>query len=115
MEIDTWKDANCLLKSCNFVVVSRDGFNFSDPLEAFTKKLSEKFSDLKFHCEDVEPESGLNCIKSNSSPHFIVPVETTPVNISSTDIREKIKRGDSIKGLVPEKVYIYIEKKMLYQ
>ncbi len=113
MEIDTWKDASHLLKSCNFIVVARDGV-ISDQLETVAKNLSEKFRDFQFHCREVEPESRLKCIKTNSSPYFIVPLETTPVNISSTDIREKIKCGDSIKRLVPENVYIYIENKLLY-
>ncbi len=113
LEIDTWKDASHLLKSCNFIVVARDGV-ISDQLETVAKNLSEKFRDFQFHCREVEPESRLKCIKTNSSPYFIVPLETTPVNISSTDIREKIKCGDSIKRLVPENVYIYIENKLLY-
>tara|TARA_B100000315_G_scaffold252913_1_gene290668 strand:+ start:709 stop:1380 length:672 start_codon:yes stop_codon:yes gene_type:complete len=113
LEIDTWKDANRLLKSCNFIVVTRDEV-ISDQLETVSKNLSEKFRDFQFHPGEVEPESRLKCIKANSSPYFIVPLETTPVNISSTDIREKIKRGDSIKKLVPKNVYIYIENKLLY-
>ncbi len=102
------------MKSCHFVVVSRDRVISSDQSETIAENLSEKFRDSHFHYGEVEPESGLKCIKANSSPYLIVPLETTPVNISSTDIREKIKRGDSIKGLVPGKVDIYIEKKILY-
>ena len=113
LEIDTWKEADRLLKSCNFIVVTRDE-PVSDQSETVAKNLSEKFRDFQFHCGAVEPESGLKCIKADSSPFFIVPLETTPVNISSTEIREKIKRGDSIKKLVPKNVDIYIENKMLY-
>lgn len=114
LEIDAWKDANCLLKSCNFAVIARDGVIFSDILNTITKKLSREFGEFKFHRGDVEPESGLKCFRVNSSPYVIVPLETTPVNISSTDIREKVGHGVSIQKLVPEKVNIYIEKNQLY-
>ena len=113
-EIDTWKDANRLLKSCNFVVIARGEIFFSALLKTIAKNLSEKFREFQFHCGVIEPESGLSSIKAGSSSFFIVPVETTPVNISSTDIREKIQCGVSIKGQVPEKVNIYIENKRLY-
>ena len=37
------------------------------------------------------------------------------LDISSTEIREKIKRGENIKGLVPEKTEEYIKKHDLYK
>ena len=114
LEIDTWKDSNLLLKSCNFAVIVRNRIIFSDLLKTVSERLSEKFRDFQFHCRETEHKSGLRCIKANSSPYFIIPLETTPVDISSTDIRNKIGRGDSVKGLVPEKVNIYIENKRLY-
>ncbi len=42
-----------------------------------------------------------------------IPVKT--LNISSSDIRAQIKRGESIQGLVPESVRHYIEQHKLYQ
>lgn len=41
-------------------------------------------------------------------------VDHEPLDISSTDIREQIKAGDSVADLVPEKVLKIIEKEQLY-
>jgi nicotinate-nucleotide adenylyltransferase len=113
LEIDTWKNVDRLMKSCNLAVVSRGEFEFSS-LNPAIKNLSEKFKEFRFHYEEIEPESGLSCIKEGSTHCHIIPVVTRPVEISSTTIREKVKSGQTIKGLAPEKVEIYIEKNRFY-
>ena len=42
-------------------------------------------------------------------------IDFTPVDVSSTEIRELVKEGKSIEGLVPEKVRKYIVDKGLYR
>ncbi len=50
-----------------------------------------------------------------SAMTHIHPVSTPGLEISSTDIRERIKSGRSIKYLVPEVVEEYIAKERLYK
>ena len=42
-------------------------------------------------------------------------LEIEPLSISSTQIRDKIKTGESLSGLIPDKVYEYIKKRGLYK
>lgn len=115
LEIETWKNVTRLMNTCNFAVISRGDFDCSDLWDTITKYLSDKFRNLRFHYRKIEPESRLTCIQAKTSPYFIIPIKTKPVDISSTKIRENIKYGKSIHGLVPEKVNIYIEKNKLYR
>lgn len=42
-------------------------------------------------------------------------LEIAPKPLSSTEIREKIARGESVRGLVPDRVLEYIKKHHLYE
>ena len=42
-------------------------------------------------------------------------IEATPVDISSSNIRQLIRTGKSAAGLVPDAVWAYIEQKELYR
>ena len=89
LQILTWKNGDELIKKCNFVAVTRPGYNKND--------LVEYAVSLK---------------KSHSAKlHFL---EIPALAISSTDIRSRIKTGSTIKYLVPHEVERYIEKSGLY-
>jgi len=88
-QILTWKDGASLIKKCNFVAVTRPGYNKNDLVEY-----------------------AVNLKKSHSARlHFL---EIPALAISSTDIRGRIKTGSPIKYLVPHEVERYIEKSGLY-
>lgn len=59
-------------------------------------------------------ESQIRMLKQEYDADIRV-LQTSPMNISSSDIRRKILAGESIKGEVPEAVRTYIEKKGLYR
>jgi len=89
IELETWKDYKELLKLCSFIAATRPGIDKS--------KLTAKIIELEQKYEaDVQ-------------------VTTVPaLAISSTDIRQRVKSGQSIRYLLPEPVEQYIYKNGLY-
>jgi nicotinate-nucleotide adenylyltransferase len=83
-----WKDYRELLNICKFIVAKRKNEN---------NKLEEKIEELNNICKDS-----------------IYLLESPMIDISSTDIRERIIQNKPIKYLVPEAVELYIKKHGLY-
>jgi len=81
-----WKEPEELLKLCRFIAVTRAGYN----LEVLKEKLPKDFLDR------------IDIVKIPSPP------------ISSTEIRRRVKRGESIRYIVPPLVEEYIRKRGLY-
>jgi nicotinate-nucleotide adenylyltransferase len=48
-------------------------------------------------------------------PPGAVPVETRRVDVSSTEVRERVRTGRAIRGFVPEAVAAYIAEQRLYR
>lgn len=90
LEIETWYKVEELLKLCGFVAVTRPGYDKS--------KLEQKLLYLQS--------------KYDSELHI---VDVPGLNISSTDLRQRIQQGTSIKYLVPDDVIDYINSHRLYR
>ena len=90
LELHTWKEPERLLTLCQFVVMTRPGYQNN---ELFS--LVDKYNQNKF-------------VKG------IKIVEVPYIEISSTLIRNRVKNGLSITYLVPEKVEKYIREHGLY-
>jgi nicotinate-nucleotide adenylyltransferase len=87
-EVKGWKEASRVVKDCCFVVYHRPGY---DVLE----------EEMRFLCETMGA--------------LVCPIRGPLLDISSTDIRERIKQGKSIRYLVPPKVEEYIYRNLLYR
>jgi len=107
LDIRTWKEWERLLTLCSFVVLSREGCRFRD----ITK--------LEFL---IAPEQDLAALDGREREQAVirtgnirVHLERVPFyDISSTDIRMRIRRGHSIKYHLPEAVEHYIIENKLY-
>lgn len=86
LEIASWRNADALLRMCNFIAASRLGFDL-----AGLRQLPQAWQDK------------------------IALFEIPALAISSTDIRRRVARGESIKYLLPETVENYIIKQGLYR
>lgn len=88
-ELASWKDIDHLLELCHFIAANRPGSIYT--LDDTINHLGVK-----------------GCKRIHSLP-------TLELEISSTDIREKVRQGRSIKYIVPESVESYILKENLYR
>lgn len=89
LEILTWKDVEKLLSLCNFVAVTRPGYDITN-LQQKLKTLPDK------HFKNIIP--------------FYIP----SLAISSTYIRNQVRSCEPIKYLLPESVEQYIYENLLY-
>jgi len=86
MSIGTWKSPEELVKLCKFVVTNRYGYSFD-----LLKKLPEYIQDA------------------------ITTLEMPYIDISSTEIRERIENGEGVRFLLPHAVESFIWKHALYR
>ncbi len=85
-EIVTWRDNETLVTLCHFVAVRRPGYELTD-------------------------------LKADLSPPLLRSLEIVHVkglDISSTDIRQRVAEGRSIRYLTPPEVALYIANHGLY-
>lgn len=90
LSFDKWKDYNIILDNVTLCAMSREngiGYNELEEYVRFVIKRPEKI--------------------------MICPV--SPLEISSTQVREYVKNGRDISNLVPEGVKEYIERRGLYR
>ena len=85
LKLDTWKEPHELLRSVPFIIAPRSGVS----LGVF----------------DVSP----------FREAMIVPLEMEDVDLSSSGLRERAQRSESIREWVPEQVAEYIEKHKYYR
>jgi nicotinate-nucleotide adenylyltransferase len=107
LEIGTWKEWERLLTLCSFVVISREGYRFRDIAKlGFLKAPEHELAAL----DDREKAQALL-----QTGNMRVHLERIPYyDISSTDIRTRVRAGRSIKYHLPEAVEHYIIDNKLY-
>jgi nicotinate-nucleotide adenylyltransferase len=103
-EIHTWKEYASLFELCHFVVMTRPGFEKNFSPEHLPVELADDF------CYDTQ-KGGY----AHKSGFFVYPTEITGLDISSTRIREFLRKGNSIRYLVPPAVEAFIQTNHLYR
>lgn len=88
--LERWVRPDLLLKTCIILAAYRDGKDTKE-MEAQIQYLNNKYgADIRL-------------------------LNTPNVDISSSEIRRRMKSGESIKELVPEAVYSYIQSERLFK
>lgn len=90
LHIEQWYRSEELLKNYAFVVGTRPGYKEQERVD-LVKQVQKRYGTQ------------------------IIEIHNSEVEISSSDIRERLKKGKSIKYLLPESVENYIYQKGLYQ
>ena len=103
-EIGTWKDFADIFPLCNFIVTSRPGSMEKDPFKGTGVAVKKLF------CYDFKQNSYRH--KSGTRIHFD---ELTDIAISASEIRALVKKGKSIRYLLPFEVEDYIKRRALYR
>lgn len=107
LEIDTWMSHKTLFDLVAFAVMSRPGIRDSDAgaLESFVR---EKI-DGRYRL------SGDRRMLRHPEKRPILLLDVSPVDVSSSRIRKRLRQGRPITGLVPVSVAQYINDRGLYR
>ena len=105
-DIADWKDIELLAGKVNFIIMMRAGTPVTDGLAGFTSLFKKNDREL----QDGGPQDPA-CSNRLSFSLF----EKRKLEITSSEIRERIKKKKSIRYLVTEDVLHYIEKNNLYR
>jgi len=99
--LSTWKQYKELIELITFIVVRRPEYETSIILNKYKNVV---------HFKEVEKKK-----KYGAEPRRVYIYTPPAFDVSSSMIRDKIKRGECIKYLVPEKVERFIFEKGLYR
>jgi nicotinate-nucleotide adenylyltransferase len=91
LKFHLWKEPERILELANLIVVDRGG-----KLKEVKEYLSEKFPQL-------------------SEGDNLITLSVRRIDLSATEIRERLRKGKSIYCLVPDRVRRYIEERSLYR
>lgn len=88
--IENWKDPEIILGSCHLIVTAR-----GDSKEADIEKQASHL-EQKYHTQ-------------------VILLPERKIDISSSEIRERLSKGKSVRYMVPDKVLTYIKEHQLYR
>lgn len=103
-DITTWCEFEAIFELASFIVVERPGYPVKKPGEVLPVELARKF------WYDADKGKFLNSFGTT-----LTYLSTTLMDIASSDVREKVRQGASVRYLLPDPVMEYIQKTGLYR
>jgi len=108
LEILTWKDTEEILTLCKFIAATRPGYDLSR-----LEDLKNKLLKATLNSGGLKGRDRTDIIDQITDT--VMVMEVPALAISSTDIRNRIRKQRTIEYLLPEGVANYILKHGLYQ
>jgi len=102
-DITTWCEYEELIRLAGFIVVPRPGYPLKKIAEVLPVELARKFW--------YDPDTGSYLNSFGTGVRYF---DATRLEISSSDIRERVREGLSVRYLMPGAVIEYIREKGLY-
>ncbi|MGB4781688.1 nicotinate-nucleotide adenylyltransferase [Candidatus Methylomirabilis sp.] len=113
LDIATWKEARELLALAQVIVTARPGWRLDEVERSMTSEHRQLLGNPRFeyvNISDITRETA----KAHHEPRPVLLVEVVSLDISSSEIRQLVKEGRSIRYLVADTVAAYIGKNRLY-
>jgi nicotinate-nucleotide adenylyltransferase len=107
LQIKTWRTPEILLNLCDFIVASRPGFSSDALRRAVPPSVLPRAQK-----ESARRHAG-GVLVLRRTTVFLLDAVSSPV--SATEVRRRLKQGQTIRGLVPARVEEYITRQGLYQ
>jgi nicotinate-nucleotide adenylyltransferase len=114
-DVGSWHSASTLLKTSNFIVVTRPGYNPSTLVEVLNGVLGAVYKNVRIIQLDADMDGVTRLMRVEGAISTIRLMDITPFGISSSLIREKLVRGATIKYLVPDAVERYLGLNKVYR
>jgi nicotinate-nucleotide adenylyltransferase len=104
LEVTTWRRYEDLFSVCHFLVLNRGGS---------TRCNLEDLTPRRFWA-DFQEEKGKNHWIHTPSGHSTRFMDRPRIDISSSEIRERIRRGMSVRYMMQDRVETYIQERAFY-
>ena len=113
LDIATWKEARELLSLAQVIVTARPGWRLDEVERSMTSEQRQFLGNPRFEYVNIS-DMTRETTKVHHEPRPVLLVEVVSLDISSSEIRQLVKEGRSIRYLVADTVAAYIGKNRLY-
>ncbi|MEE9452103.1 MAG: nicotinate-nucleotide adenylyltransferase [Gammaproteobacteria bacterium] len=100
LSLSRWYKYQALIKLAHFIVINRADYNLPEKDEVAQLVSAHKVEDVGLLLAQPAGYINFQCL--------------TPVDVSSSKIRQHIAQGKKVEAFLPEAVYQYIQEKRLY-
>jgi len=114
LDIATWEEASELLSLAQVIVTARPGWRLDEVERSMAPERRKLLGEPRLKYLKISQITS-QVAKRRYGPRLVLLVEVVSLDISSSEIRQLVKEGRSIRYLVTDTVAAYMGKNRLYQ